>query len=537
MRDLLRKIKSGIMLVKRDFSNIISKIRITNPFRPKVWKFIKRTFSVIAGIAIIGLVISGFIFFRHRQLCRYNEQVKNERILNTENNNLCPNFLELKNAKVLVSNAFNSKLPKILKVNDSYQASANRDNNTSSNCTDDLSPLCWLKQINSELEQTEGYTNLLMFGSDTRLANGQLAGNTDSMMLVSYHHSTGKVMLTSFTRDLYVKVNTPPPWGWRTEIKLTTIYESYGKEGLIMAIEEITGKPVHYYAHFSFSTFIHLIDQLGGIDIYLEKPFHDLFPCNELPASKGCFTNGHDWFDYPAGWNHFDSYDALIYARARYNSNDYERARRQQDIVNAIMNSALKQEMSLVERFSLYKNLYEILRSEVDTNVQLEDIASVMKIFDRLTADPARIVVDPYLGGENEIIYPYGVLPEAGWSTLFQDYTYKQFQDYINNIWHFISYYVETPKVLFINASGSDFVSDSEISKLINSGNPYWETKIITKELGYSGIRIYDFSEGAKVGSLRDIQSKLSGSLIFNAEIDDITKSDWGEDIVVIIGK
>jgi LCP family protein required for cell wall assembly len=536
MRGFLKKIKSGIILVKRDFSNLISKIRISNPFRPKVWKFIKRTFWICTFIVIVCVILSGFIFFRHRQLCRYNEQVKKGRILNTENTNLCPNFLELRNAKVLISNAFNRKLPKSLKVNESYQSQTNTDDE-STNCTDDLSPICWLKQVNSELKQTDGYTNLLMFGSDTRLGNGELSGNTDSMMLVSYNHATGKVMLTSFTRDLYVKVNTPPAWGWRTEIKLTTIYESYGKEGLIMAIEEITGKPIHYYAHFSFSTFIHLIDQLGGVDVYLEEPFHDLFPCNELPASKGCFTDGHDWFDFPAGWNHFDSYDALIYARARYNSNDYDRARRQQDIVNAIMDSALKQDMSLVERFSLYKNLYEILRSEVDTNVQLEDIASVMKIFDKLTTDPARIVVDPYLGGENEIIYPYGVLPEAGWSTLFQDYSYKQFQDYINNIWQFVSYYVETPKVLFVNATGANLSEDSDILKLMNSGNPYWETKIVTKELGYSGIRIYDFSKGSKVGSLRDIQTKLSGSLIFSAEIDDITKTDWGEDIVVIIGK
>ena len=66
-----------------------------------------------------------------------------------------------------------------------------------------------------------------------------------------------------------------------------------------------------------------LIDAVKGIDVY-------------VPAD---FTESSQWgyeFSVPKGMNHMNSETALYYARSRYSTNDFDRARRQQDIITAL---------------------------------------------------------------------------------------------------------------------------------------------------------------------------------------------------------
>lgn len=93
-------------------------------------------------------------------------------------------------------------------------------------------------------------------------------------------------------------------------------------------ISKITGIYIDKTVVFDFSAFKEIVDAVGGIDIYLEKPF------------KESSQWGYE-FSLPAGNNHLNGEQALYYVRSRYSTNDFDRARRQQEVIIAIKNKAL----------------------------------------------------------------------------------------------------------------------------------------------------------------------------------------------------
>ncbi len=146
---------------------------------------------------------------------------------------------------------------------------------------------------------------------------------TDTMMVLSFDKITKKASLVSIPRDLYVKIDK------NKKEKINTAYEygyynkngglSYAKE----LISKITGVYVDKAVVLNFSSFEKIIDQVGGIDVTLAQPFEE--------AQQWGFP-----FSLPAGPNHLNGQDALYYARSRFSSNDFDRSRRQQEVIFAL---------------------------------------------------------------------------------------------------------------------------------------------------------------------------------------------------------
>ncbi len=146
---------------------------------------------------------------------------------------------------------------------------------------------------------------------------------TDSMIVLSYDKTTKKASIISIPRDLYVKIDK------NKKDKINTAYEYgyYHKNGGINfakeLISKITGVYIDKAVVLDFSSFEKIIDQVGGIDIVLAQPFQE----------------DKQWgfkFSLPAGPNHLDGKNALYYARSRFSSNDFDRSRRQQEVMFAL---------------------------------------------------------------------------------------------------------------------------------------------------------------------------------------------------------
>ncbi|HRP36578.1 MAG TPA: hypothetical protein PLS50_02095, partial [Candidatus Dojkabacteria bacterium] len=69
-------------------------------------------------------------------------------------------------------------------------------------CTNVLDPKCWTENFRPQLKQTNGVTNMLVVGMDTRKNDKGLL-NTDTIALISYDHQSGETMLLSIPRDFY----------------------------------------------------------------------------------------------------------------------------------------------------------------------------------------------------------------------------------------------------------------------------------------------------------------------------------------------
>lgn len=183
---------------------------------------------------------------------------------------------------------------------------------------------------------------LIGIGGDTHPGEGK--DLADSIILASLKPSTGQVALISLPRDLYVpmdngvgmqRLNAAHALGGRMG------YRGQGPGFLVHTVEGVLGQPVHAYARVDFLAFEKVIDALGGVDVYVYRPFHDFL-----------FNDG-----FEQGWQHLDGKRALRYARYRhikasYEGNNFGRELRQQQVLSAIRDKTRNLDAASVMRLA-----------------------------------------------------------------------------------------------------------------------------------------------------------------------------------------
>jgi polyisoprenyl-teichoic acid--peptidoglycan teichoic acid transferase len=217
--------------------------------------------------------------------------------------------------------------------------------------------------------EEEGQVNVLLLGmrGDNMPGGGLLA---DTIMVVMARPKENKVALVSIPRDLWVKHPDSS-----TQSKINSIHALYeergegkGMDAMKQVVGEITGIPIHYAVRIDFNGFKELVDTVGGIDVYLDKPF-----------SEPTQFEGESALDFslPAGKNHIDGQKALFFVRARYASSDFERARRQQMVLLALKDKMLS--LGTLADFGKVNNILNVLGEDVRTDM---DISEMKKFFD-----------------------------------------------------------------------------------------------------------------------------------------------------------
>ncbi len=182
---------------------------------------------------------------------------------------------------------------------------------------------------------------------------------TDSMMVFSIDRITRKATLVSIPRDFYVKVTTTK------KDKVNTALENLGIAGTKRLLSKITGVYVDNIVVFDFTSFEKIVDALGGIDITLDEPFQE--------TSQWGYT-----FSLRAGPNHLDGPNALYYVRSRFSSSDFDRARRQQQVILAIKNKVLTTDLASDPARALA--LLNAVRSNIQTDFNLFDLNTLLEL-------------------------------------------------------------------------------------------------------------------------------------------------------------
>jgi len=247
-----------------------------------------------------------------------------------------------------------------------------------------------LSVVSSPLEKDEnGHTNFLLLGIGGENHDG--GDLTDSIIVASIDEDNNLVPMLSIPRDLYVEYGEDGSYGDRINryyelAKLEYENEDYPEtEAQKLALKdtatkigEIIGIKIHYYALIDFTGFVEVIDAIGGIDVNLEKSFYD----NTYPVEG---TQYFQTFSLPAGENHLDGEDALKYARSRHTTSDFDRALRQQDILNAIKDRTFS--LGVLSSPGKLKDLYEAISDNFVTNLSLTEIAHLGKLIDNFSGD------------------------------------------------------------------------------------------------------------------------------------------------------
>ncbi len=226
-----------------------------------------------------------------------------------------------------------------------------------------------LPGVGKAMKEDDGRVNVVLLGMrGQNIPGGGLLA--DTIMIVSFVPDENKMALISIPRDLYVKVP-----GTKTMSKINAVYafgEENGKrQGLSQMkkiVGEVSGLDIHYAVALNFIGFKQLVDVVGGIEITLKAPFHET-----TQFVKGNECGGQ--FFLPKGVNNLNGEKALCYVRSRENTSDFDRAKRQQVVLQA-----LKAKLLSIGTFADFGKVNSIL-STVGNNVRTDMSASEMKKF------------------------------------------------------------------------------------------------------------------------------------------------------------
>lgn len=237
---------------------------------------------------------------------------------------------------------------------------------------------------------------------------------TDTIIFASYQPSTDKVAMLSIPRDLAVPI---PDEGWRK----VNHANYFGEErepgyGPVLASEVIGGvldQDIQYYLRVDFNGFAKLIDDIGGVDVYVERSFtDDSYPIlgqeyadcgttaaiEQIDEETGETTTvnvptyecRYERLAFEEGWAHMDGETALKFVRSRHGTNgegsDFARARRQQSVIAAAKDKMLSAG-TLLNPARLTR-MMETLQDNIATNVsawELVRFASELKDVDTST--------------------------------------------------------------------------------------------------------------------------------------------------------
>jgi LCP family protein required for cell wall assembly len=227
----------------------------------------------------------------------------------------------------------------------------------------------------------EGTLNVLLLGSDRRTGIGF---RTDAIVIVSVQPASGLVALVSIPRDLYVyipgftvsRINTAWIYGE------TLGYPGGGPQLLFDTVLYNLGVPIDRYALVEMEGFQRVVDLLGGLDVRVACEYTDWrLRRPDLPQQA---ASSWTLFTVPRGVVHMDGDYALWYARSRARSSDFDRARRQQEVLRAMYRGAL--DPGVLTRLP---ELYRALQSSIKTDADLDDVLALAPFATRL--EPARL--------------------------------------------------------------------------------------------------------------------------------------------------
>jgi LCP family protein required for cell wall assembly len=206
---------------------------------------------------------------------------------------------------------------------------------------------------------------------------------TDTLMLLTLDPIAKQAGILSIPRDLWVPIPGYDDGRINTAHFLGELYgHTGGGPGLAKeTVEYNLGVQINYYVRINFAAFVALVDQIGGIDIYVEETIND----PQYPD----YNYGYDPLYIEAGWHHFDGELALKYARTRHGSNDFERARRQQQVMSAVLERITSLEL-IPDLARDAKSLYQVIGAGVETDLALDQIIALANIASKIERSTIR---------------------------------------------------------------------------------------------------------------------------------------------------
>lgn len=299
---------------------------------------------------------------------------------------------------------------------------------------------------------------------------------TDTIILLWIDPRFKTFSLFSIPRDLYVEYPNSTRTGKINQIYETflPLWEDIAIERLKSKVSEITGKTIDYYVNIDFQGFIEVVDILWWVEVTLEQNFVDYkYPDNNL-GYKTFVLRKWTWV--------LDGEVALMYARSRHSTSDFDRSIRQQQII-----SSLREKVSTLWYFSDRKTilaLYNIFSEYVETDLSFSEIVKLWLLIRSWDSSQTLsfnlndscydgspscnagwllyVPLREYFSGASVL------LPKDASSNDLSNYTY--IQKYTNLIYSSTDMYSDPKNIIIFNATNTSLLA----RELAETLRPYW---------------------------------------------------------------
>ena len=392
--------------------------------------------------------------------------------------------------------------------------------------------------------------NILLLGMGGQGHDGPML--TDTIIVASIRPSDSKVALLSIPRDMLIPLGD---YGWR-KINAANAYGEMTKKGTgpelaRTAIEGMLGIEIPYYVRVDFNGFREIIDDVNGIDIYVDTSFTDY----AYPTAN----HGYQVVSFQEGWQRMDGETALRYSRSRHGNNgegsDFSRAKRQQKVLLALKEQLLT--LRLLRDPSKISSLLTSLKANFSTNLQLGEILRLAKI--GRAVDPGQIIHKVIGSGPKSLLVPttvggaYVLVPRNDdWDGLRQlaDNLFVNQSDIVVETHAKLN---EDPRIVLAKNKAVLEPSDIRLEILNGTGRTGLARRTADKLKGF-GYRIYEIGNANnQARSQTTIYDLTGGSLspniyklkdllgVANPEItaspNPVSSSNRSSDLLIILGR
>lgn len=369
---------------------------------------------------------------------------------------------------------------------------------------------------------------------------------SDTILFASVKPSQKQVGLLSIPRDLTVPI---PSQGWR-KVNAANAYGEAAQPGLggslsAQVVGDVLGAEIPYWVRVDFDGFADLVDELGGIDVEVERAFVDEqypvlgkeeaecgdaavpsadseadpdLPTTPYPLPPPDYSCRFEALSFKAGWTRMDGDTALKYVRSRHGTNgessDFARARRQQKVILSVREK-LTSAATLLNPGRI-GNLMGLLRSHLATNMELWEIVRLASLLKDV--DPATVITRVLDAGPSSPLYAtslngaYVLLPKNDdWTPVRQ--LAAGLVDPAANVGTGASAYVPAPaRIELQNGTGINGLGFRTSQLLQTHG--FMVSKVgNAAERGYAQTLVYDLTDGKKGAELKALRTFLEAEV------------------------
>lgn len=381
--------------------------------------------------------------------------------------------------------------------------------------------------------ESEDRINILLTGMGGLGHDGPFL--TDTMILASLKPSTGQVAMLSIPRDLSIPI---PNHGWKKINSANSFGEvaqpGNGAQYTADVLSKLLDVPIHYYVRLDFAGFTDLINELGGLDVYVDKPFVDY----QFPADNYAYQT----VQFEKGWTKMDGETALNFARSRHGNNgegsDFARSQRQQKVLKAFKEKVLS--LNTFLNPGKLSALYASYKTSVTMNMETWEILRFAKMAKDFKDDK----ISNYVLDDSPNSLLYATMLNDAYLLLPKDQTFGTIRRLIANIFlpqddlnRNLSASIEIrngTKLEGLASKAANLLKAKgfEISQIANAERQDFEETVI-----------YDFTKGQKPELLAKLKAEISANVSVTLpewlnQSDNTNSVSYSKaDFLVILGK